>query len=233
MLRPTPVLLGILVMALNIPGLACTRSPASADVPPPAGVDAAGTQPATQPANLQPDGSATAVFAGGCFWCTEAVFELLDGVSTVVSGYAGGAADTATYQLVSSGSTQHAEVIQITYDPAVISYGKLLQVFFATAHDPTQLNRQGNDVGPQYRSAVFYQSDDEKAFVEAYIQQLTDAKVFNKPIVTTLEPLGKFHPAEEYHQDYARRNPGAMYIVHVSDPKVYKTKQVFKEDLKD
>lgn len=233
MTRTTPLLFGLLAMALNIPGFACSRSPANADVPPPeVAASEAATQPATQPTNLQPDGSATAVFAGGCFWCTEAVFEQLEGVSAVISGYAGGAADSANYQMVSAGATQHAESIQIVYDPAVISYGKLLQVFFATAHDPTQLNRQGNDIGRHYRSAVFYQTDEEKAFVEAYIQQLTEAKVFKNPIVTTLEPLTQFYIAEDYHQDFRQNNPNQGYVRAVADPKVEKTRKLFKENLK-
>lgn len=155
---------------------------------------------------------ATMVVAGGCFWCTEAVCQEVPGVKSVVSGYAGGSKEDADYRKVSSGQTDHAEAILITYDPAKISYGQLLKVFFAAAHDPTQLNKQGPDTGKQYRSAIFYANDEQKRVAEAYIKQLTDAKVFDKPIVTTLEKLDVFYPAEDYHQDYAQRNPKDGYI---------------------
>jgi peptide-methionine (S)-S-oxide reductase len=172
------------------------------------------------------------VLAGGCFWCTEAVYRQIDGVSAVVSGYAGGSAETANYEAVCSGRTGHAEAIRITYDPARLPYGMLLKVFFATAHDPTQLNRQGNDVGTQYRSAIFYADPDEKAVAEAYIAQLDAAKVFPGKIVTTLEPLKEFFVAETYHQDYAARNPFQPYIAGVSAPKVAKTRKMFADRLK-
>lgn len=162
--------------------------------------------------------SATAIFAGGCFWCTEAAFEQLAGVSDVMSGYAGGAAETANYKRVCDGNTGHAEVIKITYDPQKITYDQLLDVFF-DAHDPTQLNRQGNDVGTQYRSAIFYASDAEKQEAEAKIAALNASKVFPKSIATKLEPLVKFFPAEDYHQDYARLNPNQPYIASHSIPK--------------
>jgi methionine-S-sulfoxide reductase len=161
--------------------------------------------------------TATAHFAGGCFWCTEAAFEQLNGVSDVTSGYAGGAKETANYRRVCEGDTGHAEVIRVTYDPAVISYGQLLDVFF-DAHDPTQLNRQGNDVGTQYRSAIFYASDDERRAAETKIAELTAARTFPRPIVTTLEPLVEFFPAEDYHQDYARHNPNQPYVASHSIP---------------
>ena len=166
----------------------------------------------------------TAVLAGGCFWCTEAAFEQLEGVLDVTSGYAGGSADTANYKAVCNGDTGHAEVIKITYDPAKISLDTLLDVFF-DAHDPTQLNRQGNDVGTQYRSAIFYASDDEKQTAEAKIRELNASKHFPRPIVTSLEPLREFFPAEDYHQDYARHNPGQPYIQAVSIPKVCKVRE--------
>jgi peptide-methionine (S)-S-oxide reductase len=174
-------------------------------------------------------GKQTAVFAGGCFWCTEAVFEQLEGVEKVISGYAGGDANTAKYEIVGSGRTKHAEAIEITYDPSKITYGQLLKVFFAAAHDPTQLNRQGPDWGPQYRSAVFYATPQEKNVVEAYIKQLTDAKAFSKPIVTEVAPLEKFYPAETYHQDFVKRNPSHPYVVVNSVPKVNKAKKEFPE----
>ena len=162
---------------------------------------------------------AKAVFAGGCFWCTEAAFEQLEGVLDVTSGYAGGSKETADYESVCSGETGHAEAIRITYDPRRISYDRLLDVFF-DAHDPTQLNRQGADVGTQYRSAIFYASDEEKRRAEAKIKQLTEAKQFSSPIVTKLEPLVEFFPAEDYHQDYARNNPLQPYIRGHAIPKV-------------
>lgn len=164
---------------------------------------------------------ATAVFAGGCFWCTEAVFEQLAGVSDVTSGYAGGTPETANYKRVCDGDTGHAEVIRITYDPSRISYERLLDVFF-DAHDPTQLNRQGNDVGTQYRSAIFYANDAERQAAAAKIAELTAANVFAKPIVTSLEPLTAFYPAEDYHQGYAQLNPNQPYIASISMPKVCK-----------
>jgi peptide-methionine (S)-S-oxide reductase len=168
-----------------------------------------------------------AVLAGGCFWCTEAVFEQVEGVLDVVAGYAGGDARTARYDLVSTGTTGHAEAVRITYDPRKISYGQLLKIFFAVAHDPTQLNRQGPDVGPQYRSAIFYASEEQRRVAEEYIRQLDQARVFPKPIVTRLEPLKGFYPAEEYHQDFARRNPSNPYILSQSAPKVRKLEKTF------
>jgi peptide-methionine (S)-S-oxide reductase len=166
----------------------------------------------------------TTVLAGGCFWGIEAVFEHVKGVTKVVSGYAGGTKETASYDKVSSGKTGHAEAVQITYDPAQVSYGTLLKVFFSVAHDPTQLNRQGPDVGPQYRSAIFYGSDEEKRAAEAYIAQLEQAKAFPRPIVTDVAPLDEFYPAEDYHQDYAVRNPTQPYIVIHDLPKVERLK---------
>jgi len=178
--------------------------------------------------DLQPSKAhQTVVLAGGCFWCTEAVFEIVDGVEDVISGYAGGTKDTAKYDIVSTGTTGHAESILITYNPAKVSFGQLLKIFFSVAHDPTSLNRQGADVGTQYRSAIFYADDEQKRVAEAYIHQLNEAHVFSKPIVTRLERLDKFYTAERYHQDYADRNRGNPYIVNVSDPKVLKLKQMY------
>lgn len=177
-------------------------------------------------------GKETAVLAGGCFWCTEAVMEELAGVEKVVSGYAGGSAQTANYKQVSAGQTDHAEVIEITYDPAKISYGELLQVFFGVAHDPTQLNRQGPDWGRQYRSAIFARGAEQKRIAEAYIRQLTDAKVFKKPIVTEVSLLTKFYPAEAYHQDFVKRNPRHPYVVVNALPKLRKLKKEFSELVK-
>lgn len=173
----------------------------------------------------------TAVFAGGCFWCTEGVFEELLGISDVTSGYSGGSADTANYERVCDGNTGHAEAIKITYDPSKITYGQLLMVFFST-HDPMTLNRQGNDVGTQYRSAIFYASEDEKKVAEAYIAQLNEIKAFPKPIVTTLEPLKAFYPAEAYHQNYVCNNPHNPYIVNIALPKVAKVREKFPNQVK-
>ena len=172
-------------------------------------------------------GRQTVVLAGGCFWCTEAVFEIMDGVEEVISGYAGGTKETAKYDIVSTGRTGHAEAIMFSYDPTKTSYGQLLKIFFSVAHDPTTLNRQGPDVGPQYRSAIFYTNDEQKRVAEAYIRQLNEAKVFRSPIVTQLAPLEKFYTAEGYHQDYAVRNRSNPYIVNVSDPKVEKLKKLY------
>lgn len=175
---------------------------------------------------------AEAVLAGGCFWCVEAVYRELDGVLDVVSGYSGGSADSADYKTVCTGRTDHAEVIQIAYDPAKLSFASLLRVFFAVAHDPTQLNRQGNDVGRQYRSAIFYADAQQKDIAERYIAQIDRAGVFNAPIVTRLEPLADFFVAEAYHQNYAALNPGQPYIQAVSMPKVEKLRAYFGEALK-
>ena len=177
-------------------------------------------------------GKALAVLAGGCFWCTEAVYRELDGVLQVVSGYSGGSADTADYETVCTGRTEHAEVIQIAYDPSRLTFGALLRIFFAVAHDPTQLDRQGNDVGPQYRSAIFYADAEQERIAEAYIAQLDAAKVFGKPIVTQLEPLEKFFEAEAYHQNYAALHPGQPYIQAVAAPKVEKLRAYFGDALK-
>ena len=179
------------------------------------------------------DGSpSTAVLAGGCFWCTEAVFRELDGVIEVTSGYSGGTASTADYNAVCSGMTDHAEAIRITFDPKRISYGALLKVFFAVAHDPTQVDGQGNDRGRQYRSAIFYADDAQRQVAEAYIRQLDEAKVFNAPIATKVEPLDAFYDAEKYHQNYAALHPEQAYIAHVAAPKVEKLRDKFGERLK-
>jgi peptide methionine sulfoxide reductase msrA/msrB len=175
--------------------------------------------------------TAEAVLAGGCFWCVEAVFEQLDGVYDVISGYAGGDKATANYEAVCSGRTAHAEAVKIIYDPGRVSFEQLLKVHFDT-HDPTTLNRQGNDAGPQYRSAIFYSSEQEKQLAQAFIDDLTAAKVFDKPIVTKLEPLDKgFFPAEAYHQNYVCRNPREGYVRGIALPKVAKVREKFKDKL--
>ena len=176
--------------------------------------------------------TATAVVAGGCFWGVAAVFERLNGVSASVAGYAGGKASTAHYNMVGTGETGHAESVKITYDPSRISYGKLLEVFFAVAHDPTQLNRQGPDEGPQYRSAIFYATDEEKRVAEAYIAQLNQAKVFRRPIVTQVVPLPGFYAAEQYHQQFLDRNPNNPYIVYNDMPKLSELKRRFPDLVK-
>jgi peptide-methionine (S)-S-oxide reductase len=174
----------------------------------------------------------TAILAGGCFWCVEAVFREVDGVLEVTSGYAGGDAAAANYHAVCSGTTNHAEVIRIRFDARRVSFGQLLKLFFSVAHDPTQLDRQGNDRGRQYRSAIFYADDRQRAVAGTYIRQLEQAGVFASKIVTTLEPLTGFYDAETYHQDYAERNPDQPYIAMVAAPKVEKLRQYFGDKLK-
>jgi peptide-methionine (S)-S-oxide reductase len=169
----------------------------------------------------------TAVVAGGCFWGVQAVFQHVRGVISATSGYSGGASNTAEYELVSSGDTGHAESVKITYDPSQITFGQLLRVFFSVGHDPTQLNRQGPDSGTQYRSVIFYDSDEQKRIAEAYIAQLDKAKVFPRPIVTQVVPLKAFYPAEAYHQDYAAQHPNNPYIVYNDAPKVAHLHQEF------
>lgn len=178
------------------------------------------------------DDRGEAVFAGGCFWCTEAVFRRLQGVREVQPGYAGGAADLANYKAVCGGATGHAEVVRVVYDPKKIGYGQLLKVFFAVAHDPTQSNRQGEDVGTQYRSAVFYLDDRQRAIAAVYIRELNAAGVFAAPIATVLEPLEAFFVAEGYHHDYAALNPGQPYVRVVAQSKVQKLETYFADRLK-
>jgi peptide-methionine (S)-S-oxide reductase len=174
---------------------------------------------------------AVATLAGGCFWCLEAVYLDLRGVESVVSGYAGGHVPNPTYREVCSGLTGHAEVVQVAFDPAVVSYRELLQIFF-TIHDPTTLNRQGADVGTQYRSAIFYHDDAQKATAEAVMAEVTAEKIWPNPLVTQLEPLAKFYPAEEYHQDYFARNPSQPYCQVVVAPKVSKFRKQYVGMLK-
>jgi peptide-methionine (S)-S-oxide reductase len=171
----------------------------------------------------------TAVLAGGCFWGIQAVFQHVKGVISATSGYSGGASATAEYEVVSTGVTGHAESVKITYDPSQITYGRLLQIFFSVAHDPTQLNRQGPDEGSQYRSAIFYNGDEQKRIAEAYIAQLNQAKVFSRQIVTQVVTLKAFYPAEAYHQDYATRHPDNPYIVYNDAPKVAHLRQQFPD----
>jgi peptide-methionine (S)-S-oxide reductase len=180
------------------------------------------------------DGLATAVLAGGCFWGIQAVYQHTKGVTNAVSGYAGGRKDDADYRSVSLGLTTHAEAVQVTYDPRVVSFGKLLHIFFSVAHDPTQLNRQGPDYGAQYRSEIFPQSDEQRSVARAYIAQLDAAKAFGKPIVTKIEAgTAAFYPAEDYHQDYALLHPTQPYIVYNDAPKVVNLKGMFPDVFRD
>jgi peptide-methionine (S)-S-oxide reductase len=176
------------------------------------------------------DGIQTVVVAGGCFWGVQGVFQHTAGVVHAVSGYAGGSKTTADYSTVSTGTTGHAESVEVKYDPKKISYGKILQIFFSVAHDPTQLNRQGPDSGTQYRSAIFTTNDEQKKVTEAYIAQLNAAKVYRKPIVTKVGPLEGFFPAEAYHQDYLTLHPNQPYIAYNDIPKVENLKKIFAED---
>lgn len=183
--------------------------------------------------DLEPgDDPGVVVLAGGCFWCTEAVYRQLDGVLEVTPGYAGGRASTADYRSVSTGVTNHAEVVRVEYDPERIRYGDLLKVFFSVAHDPTQLDRQGPDRGRQYRSAVFYADAGQREVAEGYIQQLEEADVFEAPIVTRLEPLEAFYEAEPVHTDFAARNPRQPYVRQVVRPKVEKVRRRFADRTK-
>ncbi len=172
------------------------------------------------------------VFGGGCFWCVEAIFQRLKGVESVVSGYAGGDKNNPSYFSVSSGNTGHAEVIHVEFDPTIISFETMLSVFFS-AHDPTSMNRQGNDVGEQYRSVIFYTTDDQKQECEKFIQNLTEEKIFSQPIVTELKPLEKFFPAETYHQNYYNQNTEQPYCQIVIEPKLVKLRAKFSHLLKD
>lgn len=184
------------------------------------------------PASASGTAEQQVVLAGGCFWCTEAVYRQMDGVRGVVPGYAGGTKATADYDTVCTGRTGHAEAIRITYDPARVTFGQILKVFFSVAHDPTQLNRQGGDAGPQYRSAIFFADAEQRRVADAYMRQLHEAEVFTGPIVTTLEPLDAFYEAEAYHHDYAAQHPGQGYIASVAAPKVRKLAKYFPDNLK-
>jgi peptide-methionine (S)-S-oxide reductase len=200
----------------------CQRAPAA---------EQAAALPAPALDNPQAAGAAqTAVLSGGCFWGVQGVFEHVRGVRRVVAGYAGGAKNTAQYESVSTGSTGHAESVQISFDPAQISYGEILRVFFSVAHDPTELNRQGPDVGSQYRSEIFYSDDRQKQIAEAYIAQLDQAHAFKRPIVTRVDSLPGFYPAEDYHQDFLIHNPNYPYIVFNDLPKIENLKRLMPAD---
>ncbi len=214
----------VLVLALAVAGIF-------------AGAKAAGKSPipaaVTDDALASSPGKQAAVFAGGCFWGTQSVFERVKGVVDTTVGYSGGSAEAATYDQVTTETTGHAESIRVVYDPSRITYGQLLRIFFSVAHDPTQLNRQGPDVGPSYRSVIFYANDDQHRLAQAYIAQLDAAHVFAKPIVTQVVPLKGFYDAEGYHQHYADHNPGNPYILVCDRPKVEALKQQFPELFQD
>ena len=217
---PSSTRVALLLLGSLLGATACNAkaNPASA-VPAPT-VDAPRASAAAQQ---------SAVISGGCFWGIQAVFQHVKGVISATSGYAGGSAKTAEYEIVSTGETGHAESVEIVYDPSQITYGELLRVFFSVAHDPTQLNRQGPDSGTQYRSSIFYSNDEQKRIAEAYIAQLEKAKVFPSPIVTQVVRLKAFYPAEAYHQDYATRHPDSPYIVYNDAPKVAHLRQQFPD----
>ena len=211
----------LLALSALVSLVACTTTQAAPSAPVPAAkLDA--------PLAAAP-GKQTAVFAGGCFWGTQSVFERVKGVLTTTAGYSGGTAKTATYDQVSTETTGHAESVEVVYDPSKITYGQLLRIFFSVVHDPTQLNRQGPDVGTSYRSAIFYTNDEQKRLATAYIAQLDAAKVFPKPIVTEVAPLQGFYRAEDYHQDYALKHPENPYIEVCDRPKIAALQKDFPE----
>ena len=219
LLRPTLIFAALLLGAgLSLRGLPSMAESARA-IPPPA---------LDEPANPQAT-SEVAVLAGGCFWGVQGVFQHVEGVIGAVSGYAGGAADTAHYETVSTGTTGHAESVRITFDPRRISYGHILQIYFSVAHDPTELDRQGPDAGTQYRSAIFPTNPEQARVAETYIAQLNQAHAFNAPIVTKIEPGRDFYPAEDYHQDFLARNPNYLYIMTYDLPKIENLKRLFPD----
>jgi len=209
----------LLILGALLVGVTALRAGSGVPVPSPAADEAKATAPAKQ----------TAVFAGGCFWGVQAVFQHVKGVKNATSGYSGGNANTAEYETVSMGQSGHAESVKVTYDPSQVTYGELLRVFFSVAHDPTELNRQGPDTGTQYRSVIFYANDEQKHIAEAYIAQLDQAKVFREKIVTQVVPLKGFYAAEAYHQDYATNHPMDPYIFRNDAPKVSNLRKEFPE----
>ncbi len=218
--RPLLIFTALLLGA----GLALRGLPSAAEsgnsIPPPV---------LDEPANPQATSKGVAILAGGCFWGVQGVFQHVDGVTSAVSGYAGGAAKTAYYQMVGANTTGHAEAVRVTFDPRHISYGRILQIYFSVAHDPTELNRQGPDVGNQYRSAIFPTNPEQSQIAETYIAQLNQAHVFDSPVVTKIEPGREFFPAEDYHQDFLTRNPRHPYIVINDLPKIENLKRLFPE----
>jgi peptide-methionine (S)-S-oxide reductase len=216
MLRRTINTLALFCLTMTV---ACRASSAAVKLPNPA---------ADEPLSKS-KGAQTVVLAGGCFWGIQAVFEHVKGVSSATAGYSGGAAQTAQYETVSTGTTGHAESVRVVYDPAQISFGQILKVFFSVAHDPTELNRQGPDEGTQYRSVIFYSNDEQRHIAQAYIDQLNRAKAFSQPIVTQVVALQAFYPAEAYHQDYAEHHPNEPYIAINDLPKLEHLKQMLPE----
>jgi peptide-methionine (S)-S-oxide reductase len=213
------------VVAIVMAFAACSGCSAASKTPIPAAT--------SDSALAQTPGKQTAVFAGGCFWGTQSVFERVKGVISTTAGYAGGSSSTATYDQVTTETTGHAESVKVVFDPSKITYGQLLRIFFSVAHDPTQLNRQGPDVGTSYRSVIFYANDEQQRLAKDYIAQLDAAKVFPKAIVTQLVPLKGFYDAESYHQDYALHNPNNPYIMVCDRPKIEALKQQFPDLFKD
>ena len=222
--RPRTAIAALLLALLAAPSL--TYAASARNIPPPAaGIDAA-------PADA-PDGLRTIVLAGGCFWGVQAVYQHTRGVTQAVAGYAGGTAASANYDAVSSGATRHAEAVEVTYDPKVVPLAKLLHIFFSVAHNPTHVNRQENDVGPQYRSAIFIANERDKKFAQTYIDQLNAAKAFPRSIATRLEPLTAFYRAEDYHQDYATLHPDEPYIRFLDLPKIENLRKMFAADFRE
>jgi len=217
-LRPALIIVALLSAVVGLRGFSSAAESARS-IPPPA---------LDEPADAQVP-SEVAILAGGCFWGVQGVFQHVEGVTSAVSGYAGGGADTAHYEMVSSSTTGHAESVKATFDPRRISYGRILQIFFSVVHDPTELNRQGPDVGTQYRSTIFPTTPEQARIAEAYITQLNQAHVFDAPVVTKIEPGRAFYPAEDYHQDFLTRNPRYPYIVINDLPKVENLKRLFPE----
>ncbi|HKM69327.1 MAG TPA: peptide-methionine (S)-S-oxide reductase MsrA [Stellaceae bacterium] len=217
--RPALIFAALLLAAGLALGISQSGAESVRSIPPPV---------LDEPANAQAT-SEVAVVAGGCFWGVQGVFQHVEGVTSAVSGYAGGSADTAHYEMVGTNTTGHAESVRVTFDPRHISYGHILQIYFSVAHDPTELNRQGPDVGTQYRSAIFPTSPEQTHIAEAYIAQLNQANVFNAAIVTRIESGRNFYPAEEYHQDFLTRNPTYPYIVVNDLPKIENLKRLFPE----
>jgi len=218
--RPLLIFTALLLGA----GLALRGLPLAAEsarsIPPPA---------LDEPADPQATSEGVAILAGGCFWGVQGVFQHVDGVTAAVSGYAGGTAKTAHYEMVGTNKTGHAEAVRVTFDPRRISYGRILQIYFSVAHDPTELNRQGPDVGTQYRSAIFPTSPEQAHIAEAYVAQLNQSHVFDAPVVTKIEPGREFFPAEDYHQDFLTRNPRHPYIVVNDLPKIENLKRLFPD----
>lgn len=210
-----------LILCASLFGVTACNAKANSAMPVPA--------PTLDASRAASSGHQTAVLSGGCFWGVQAVFQHVKGVISATSGYTGGSAKTAEYETVSTGETGHAESVEIAYDPSQITYGELLRVFFSVAHDPTELNRQGPDDGPQYRSAIWYANDEQKKIAESYIAQLDQEKVFSHRIVTQVVPLNAFYPAEAYHQNYAKLHPDNPYIVFNDAPKVAHLKQEFPD----